>query len=190
PLGGGGRVPPRAWRRGDMEPIARPRAPARLGPVAALATSLVPLAVIQAGQLRYGLAFAAGAGVALFALWLAALGLVRGLRRFLPRGLPYVYRQGLANLYRPANQTLMVVLALGFGAFLLSTLLLVHHNLWRELRVDRGATRPNLVFFDVQPDQRDDVTTRGTAAGPLTAPVVPVVPSPIAALKGRAISEL
>ena len=72
-----------------------------------------------------------------FALWLSALLLVRGLRRFFPRRLPYLYRQGLANLYRPANQTLMVVLALGFGAFLLSTLLLVQHNLLRELRVDR-----------------------------------------------------
>ncbi len=67
---------------------------------------------------------------------------MRGLRRFFPRRLPYLYRQGLANLYRPANQTLMVVLALGFGAFLLSTLLLVQHNLLRELRVDRGAEPP------------------------------------------------
>ena len=184
------RVSPLAVLRRDIEPIAARRDPARLAALAALATSLVALAVIQAGQLRSGLAFAAGAGVALFALWLAALGLVRGLRRFLPRGLPYVYRQGLANLYRPANQTLMVVLALGFGAFLLSTLLLVHHNLWRELRVDRGATRPNLVFFDVQPDQRDDVASRVAAAGPLTAPVVPIVPMRIESLKGRAISEL
>ncbi len=184
------RVSPLAVLRRDIEPIAARRDPARLAALAALATSLVALAVIQAGQLRYGLAFAAGAGIALFALWLAALGLVRGLRRFLPRGLPYVYRQGLANLYRPANQTLMVVLALGFGAFLLSTLLLVHHNLWRELRVDRGATRPNLVFFDVQPDQRDDVAARVAAAGPLTAPVVPIVPMRIESLKGRAISEL
>jgi putative ABC transport system permease protein len=184
------RVSPLAVLRRDIEPIVARRDPARLAALAALATSLVALAVIQAGQLRYGLAFAAGAGIALFALWLAALGLVRGLRRFLPRGLPYVYRQGLANLYRPANQTLMVVLALGFGAFLLSTLLLVHHNLWRELRVDRGATRPNLVFFDVQPDQRDDVASRVAAAGPLTAPVVPIVPMRIESLKGRAISEL
>ena len=61
----------------------------------------------------------------------------------------------------------MVVLALGFGVFLLSTLLLVQHNLLRDLRVDRGAARPNLVFFDVQPDQRDDVRARVTAVGPL-----------------------
>ena len=60
----------------------------------------------------------------------------------------------------------MVVLALGFGAFLLSTLLLVQHNLLRDLRVDRGEARPNLVFFDVQPDQRDDVVARVCGGGP------------------------
>jgi len=42
----------------------------------------------------------------------------------------------------------------------------------------------------VQPDQRDDVTSRVAAAGPLTAPVVPIVPMRIESLKGRAISEL
>ena len=111
---------------------------------------------------------------------------MRGLRRFFPRRLPYVYRQGLANLYRPANQTLMVVLALGFGVFLLGTLVLVQHNLLRELRVDRGAARPNLVFFDVQPDQQDDVEARVAAVGPLTAPVVPIVPMRIQSLEGPA----
>jgi putative ABC transport system permease protein len=84
----------------------------------------------------------------------------------------------------------MVVLALGFGAFLLSTLLLVQHNLLRELRVDRGVSRPNIVFFDVQPDQEDDVRARVAAAGPLTAPVVPIVPMRIQSLKGRPAGEL
>src|SRR5207247_3477736 len=128
-------------------------------------------------------------GIALLALWLAALGSTWAVRRFLvdppsyppprrgegmlqrvrlrvllPR-LPYLWRQGLANLYRPANQTRMVVLALGFGSFLLSTLLLVQHNLLRDLRVDEGTARPNVVFFDIQPDQREDVLARRRAAG-------------------------
>jgi putative ABC transport system permease protein len=46
-----------------------------------------------------------------------------------PARWPYVWRQGLANLHRPANQTVTVVLSLGFGAFLLTTLYLVQHNL-------------------------------------------------------------
>ena len=184
------RVSPLFVLRRDFEAERPRRDMARLLALVALAASLVAMAVIQAGRPALGLAFAAGAAVAILALWLAALALVRGLRRFFPRRLPYVYRQGLANLYRPANQTLMVVLALGFGAFLLGTLVLVQHNLLRDLRVDRGATRPNLVFFDVQPDQQDDVRARVTAVGPLTAPVVPIVPMRIHSLEGRPVAEL
>ena len=185
------RVSPLAVLRRDYEGDSAPRRDlARYAAALALGASLVALAVIQAGRLAYGLAFAAGVGVAVAALWLSALALVRGLRRFFPQRLPYLYRQGLANLYRPANQTLMVVLALGFGAFLLSTLLLVQHNLLRGLRVDRGASRPNVVFFDVQPDQRDDVLARIAAEGPLTAPVAPIVPMRIQSLKGRPAGEL
>ncbi len=133
-------VSPLAVLRRDYEEALVPRRDlARSAAAFALAASLVALAVLQAGRTSFGLGFAAGVGVAVFALWLCAWLLVRGLRRFLPRRLPYLYRQGLANLYRPANQTLMVVLTLGFGAFLLSTLLLVQHNLLGDLRVDRGA---------------------------------------------------
>jgi putative ABC transport system permease protein len=185
------RVSPLAVLRRDYEEDRGPRRDLALGAAAlALGASLVALAVIQAGRFADGLGFAAGVGAAVGALWLCAVLLVRGLRRFFPRRLPYLYRQGLANLYRPANQTLMVVLALGFGAFLLSTLLLVQHNLLRELRVDRGASRPNVVFFDVQPDQRDDVLARVKAEGPLTAPVVPIVPMRILSLKGRPAGDL
>lgn len=184
------RVSPLWVLRRDFEPGRQPRDAARIAAVITLAGSLVALAVIQAGRPVFGFAFAAGAAVALLALWLSALALVRGLRRFFPRRLPYVYRQGLANLYRPANQTLMVVLALGFGVFLLGTLVLVQNNLLRELRVDQSATRPNLVFFDVQPDQQPDVEARVTAVGPLTAPVVPIVPMRIHSLKGRPVEEL
>jgi putative ABC transport system permease protein len=184
------RVSPLAVLRRDYEPERAPADPARWAARAALAASLVALVVLQAGSLVAGLWFAAGIAAALGALWLASWLLVRGLRRSFPARLPYVYRQGLANLYRPANQTRLVVLALGFGAFLLSTLLLVQHNLLRELRVDRGEARPNVVLFDVQPDQKDDVEARVRAFGPLTGPAVPIVPMRIQSIAGRPASEL
>ncbi len=185
------RVSPLAVLRRDYEPgkAAGPDL-ARAAAATTLAASLVVLVVLQAGSLAVGLWFAAAIAAALGALWLASWLLVRALRRSVPARLPYVYRQGLANLYRPANQTLQVVLALGFGAFLLSTLLLVQHNLLRELRVDRGASRPNVVLFDVQPDQKDDVEARVRAFGPLTGPAVPIVPMRIQSIAGRAASEL
>ena len=107
------------------------------------------------------------------------------MRRFFPHRWPYLYRQGLANLYRPANQTVTVVLSLGFGAFLLSTLFLVQHNLLRDLRVGGPGERPNIVFFDIQADQRA-AAWRGDPGGgdDADSPSVPIVPMRIRSVKG------
>ena len=183
------RVSPLMVLRRDYEDENRRRDPARIAAFFALAASVFGLAVLQAGALVPGLGFAAGVGVAVGALGLSAVLLVRSLRRFFPSSLPYLYRQGLANLYRPANQTLSVVLALGFGAFLLATLLLVQHNLLRDLRVDQGQERPNIVFFDVQPDQRDDVVALVKKRAPLVGAPVPIVPMRLHSVKGRLVTE-
>jgi len=184
------RVSPLMVLRRDYDDENPKRDPARIVAFVALAASVAGLAVLQAGALLPGLGFAAGVGVAVGALGLAAVLLVRGLRRFFPSFLPYLYRQGLANLYRPANQTLMVVLALGFGTFLLATLLLVQHNLLRDLRVDQGQERPNIVFFDVQPDQRDDVVALVTERAPLVGQPVPIVPMRLHSVKGQLVTEM
>jgi putative ABC transport system permease protein len=193
PLLGVRRISPLAALRRAYEPEAprKRRDPWRIAAAFLLALSVVALAVLQAQALGPGLSFAAGIGVALLVLWLSALALVRGLRRYFPRGLPYLRRQGLANLYRPANQTVAVVLALGFGAFLLGNVLLMQQNLLRELRMGGGPERANLAFFDIQPDQRDQVVAALRAAGAAPRPPVPVVPMRIESVKGlRASASL
>jgi putative ABC transport system permease protein len=161
------------------------RDPVRILAAALLAASVVMLAVLEAPSRASGIGFALGIGGALLALWAAALALSLALRRFFPSRWPYLWRQGVANLYRPANQTVMVVLALGFGAFLLDTLFLVQHNLLRDLRVDAGADRPNLVLFDIQPDQRSGVEAELRKAGLPVREPVPIVPMRILSLKGQ-----
>jgi putative ABC transport system permease protein len=178
------RVSPLMTLRRDVDPA--PRGRDRLAWLSALvlAGSVVALAVIQVGQLRDGAIFAAGVGLALFFLWLAARGLIRGVRRWFPTRWPYLWRQGLANLYRPANQTVTVVLALGFGAFLLSTLFLVQHNLLRQFRPGGGGTRPNLMFFDIQPSQKDGVAEILREAGLRGTPPVPIVTMRLKSIRG------
>jgi putative ABC transport system permease protein len=125
--------------------------------------------------------------VALLALWGASWLLIRAARRWLPAGWPYVWRQGLANLHRPANQTATVVLAIGFGAFLLGTLFLVQYNLLRTLRITGGPARPNLVLFDIQPDQLATVTRELAAGGHRVVGPAPIVPMRIQSIKGRPV---
>jgi putative ABC transport system permease protein len=164
--------------------------PARLLAAAALVAVTVAIACVQAPTWRAGFGFAAGLGIALVALWGAAWLLARTVRRNVPARWPYVWRQGLANLHRPANQTVVVVLAMGFGAFLLDTLYLVQDNLLGQLRVDTSAERPNVVLFDIQEDQRAGVEERIRQAGlPLREPV-PIVPMRIQSIKGVDVGRI
>jgi putative ABC transport system permease protein len=142
----------------------------------------------EAGGIGVGAAFAAGLAVALGVLWLAASGLRAGMRRGLSPRLAYAWRQGLANLYRPANQTLAVALSLGFGAFLLGTLLSLQTNLLRELRTGEGP-RSNLAFFDIQPDQLEAVVGELKQNGADPGEPVPIVPMRIESLKGVKASQ-
>lgn len=156
----------------------------------ALAASVFGLAAVQVRDPLRGAIFAGAAGAALLILWLAALGLVRGLRRWFPSHLAYIWRQGLANLYRPANQTVLVVLALGFGGFLLTTITVVQQNLLSSFNLDRSPDRPNLVFFDIQPDQLAGLETMLRSDSITFRAAVPIVPMRILSLKGRPVAEL
>ncbi len=190
PLLGVRRVPPLAALRRDFESEPRPRDPWRWAVALALAASTVALASLQVGSGRQGAIFAAGVGVALLVLWGASWALVRAARRWLPDGLPYLWRQGLSNLHRPSNQTVTVVLAIGFGAFLLGTLVLVQLNLLDQLRLAGGPARPNLVLFDIQPDQLAAVERELREAGLSAAAPVPIVPMRIASVKGRPVQRI
>lgn len=155
----------------------------------ALVASAVALVVLQAGDVRTGLGFATGIGVALLGLWLTALLAIRLVRRARTSRLGYPVRQGLANLHRPGNQTRVVVLALGFGVFLLATLYLTQHNLLRPLRRDAG-TRGNLVLFDVQAEQAAGVERILAAERTPVIQRVPIIPMRVHAINGVPVTEL
>ena len=155
-----------------------------------LAGSTVALASHQVGSWRQGAIFAAAVGLALLILWLAAWSLTRLLRgAALPRW-PYVWKQGIANLHRPANQTVTLVLAIGFGAFLLGTLYLIQFNLLRQMEVAGGPARPNLALFDIQPDQLAAVRQVLKEAGLPQTTATPIVPMRILSVKDHPVTEL
>lgn len=182
------RVPPLAALRREVEPGRRRLDPWRLAAIAALAASTVALAALQVGSWRQGAIFSSGVAVALLVLWGASWALIRAARRWLPATWPYVWRQGVANLHRPSNQTTTIVLAVGFGAFLLGTLFLVQYNLLRTLRLTGGPERPNLVLFDIQPDQLAPLEQELRTSGYRVVGPVPIVPMRIQSIRGRPVT--
>jgi putative ABC transport system permease protein len=154
-----------------------------------LVGSVVTLALSRAKSWQQGLGFAAGIFGVLGLLWASASLLSWAARRLVRARWPYVVRQGVANLHRPANQTRAVVLSLGFGAFLVTTLFLVQSNLLERFDVTARASRANLIFFDVQEDQARGVAALARAAGHRVLDEVPIVTMRVAAIKGEPVAE-
>ncbi len=190
PLLGIRAISPLATLRRLTEPPRVGWDPARAVAAMLLAVSVVGLATVQVGSLRIGAWFALGAGVALLVLWLVSLAVIRGARWLAARRWPYLVRQGLANLHRPGNQTVTVVLSLGFGAFLLTTLFTVQANLLHDFSIDAAPDRPNLVLFDIQTDQRSLVDSAIRATGAVPRDFVPIVPMRLEAINGQPVRRL
>ena len=140
----------------------------------ALGASVVGIALMRAQDLEQGFWISVGTLGVLGVLALSAMFLSWLARKTLRQRWPYVVRQGVANLYRPANQTSSVILSLGFGAFLVTTLYLVQSNLLKRFEFNAAASEANLVFFDIQDDQFAGVDSLVSAKGRIlqTAPIV------------------
>jgi putative ABC transport system permease protein len=146
--------------------------------------SVVALGVARADDPRRGLGFSAAIGLAVALLYGAAAALSAGARRIVRPRWPFVLRQGVASLYRPGNQTRAVVLALGFGVFLMSTVYQVQHNLLRSVNLKLDESRANVVFFDVQDDQRAPLDSLIGSKGYTIVQQTPIVSMRIAAING------
>jgi putative ABC transport system permease protein len=151
---------------------------------------VVAIAFLRARTTRQALSMSAATGVAILALGASAALLSWGARKGLRTGWPYVVRQGVANLYRPGNQTRAVVLALGFGAFLVSTLYLVQHSILQRFTTAAAESRGNVVFFDVQQDQAAGLDSIIKSRGNEVVQTAPVVTMRIAAINGKKISDM
>jgi putative ABC transport system permease protein len=147
-------------------------------------------AIWQVGLNRIGVGYAvvllAGfgvlAGVAKLVAW--------GAQRLALRRLPFVWRQGVSNLYRPNNRTVLLLVSLGMGAFLILTLYLTRATLLGQLRFAGGDDRPNLMLFDIQDDQIEPLTALLAQGGTPVRQSAPIVTMRIAKLKGVPVADV
>jgi putative ABC transport system permease protein len=187
------RVSPLQAIRRDADPAALPREwqdGARLVVDGLLVGSLLTIVLTRTETVPQGIAMSIGIVAVVAVLWLSATLLIRGARRGVRPSWPFTIRQGVANLYRPANQTRAVTLALGFGAFLLSTVYLVQANLLGRIQASGEASAGNLLFFDVQDDQVAPLDSLLAAAGHPVVQRTPIVTMRIDAINGRTVREL
>ena len=147
-----------------------------------IALSVGALGIARAETVEQGIGFAAAIAGAVAVLYGAAALLSWSARRLVRPSWPFVVRQGVASLYRPGNQTRAVVLALGFGVFLMSTVYQVQDNLLRTVSVKLDASKANVLFFDVQDDQGAPLDSMIRAHGHGVTQRTPLVPMKIVSI--------
>src|SRR5690606_33476703 len=146
-------------------------------------------AVKQTGNLVQGTLFYAGLLVTFVLLLLISKGLITLIKNILPASSRFVWKQGFSNLFRPNNQTTVLVVVIGLGAFLISTMTLVQDNLLGQVEFVGSGEKSNTVLFDIQPFQKEGVTELVQQYDIPIQQTVPIVTMKIHTLKGKPVEE-
>jgi putative ABC transport system permease protein len=161
--------------------------PVKLGAGAIVIAGLVALAGWQAGSLKIGAIFLAGLAATAFILNLTGSLLIRFVKQ-LRHVNSFVLRQGINSLYRPGNQTKVILLAVGLGAFFIISVRLLQTNLLDEFSLNLAADAPDMYLIDIQPKQREAVHELLTQQLGAKPELIPTLRARIAEVNGQAVN--
>lgn len=132
--------------------------------------------------LALGLAFLALTGVARLVMW--------AVRKYFPSNWNFLWRQSLANLYRPNNQTLVLLISIGLGTTLITTLFFVQNLLLGQVEFTGRDSQPNMVLFDIRTEQKEEIAELATSYDLPLLQQVPIVTMRMAELHGKTRAEM
>jgi putative ABC transport system permease protein len=130
--------------------------------------------------------------VVLLVLAAVALWTLRFLLNRVRLRLPSSVRHGLANLYRPGNQSAAVLAALGTGVMLILAVYLMQAALLRDLRETASPKLPNIFLVDVTTDEIAGVKEffQHQAGVSQALDLMPVVTGRFVSLNGQPVEQL
>ena len=142
-------------------------------------------AYLQMGSIRKTIYFTGGVLFAFIILSALAYAMMWLARKFFPSSWSYLWRQGFANLFRPNNQTLILVVSIGLGTAFICTLFFVQDILINRVTMSSSKNQPNMVLFDIQSEQRQAVNALTLSMNLPVIQEVPIVNMRMIAIKGR-----
>lgn len=128
------------------------------------------------------LTFAVLAGIALLC--------IKAIRRYFPKRWGFTLRQSLLNLFRPNNQTVVLVVAIGLGTFLISTLYFTKDILLAKTEIEQSSENANIIILDVQSNQLKALEKQITAKDLPIISNIPLVTMRMHRIKGELVNNL
>jgi len=93
-------------------------------------------------------------------------------------------------LFRPNNQTRVLMITIGLGAFIISTLNVVEKSMLSQVEFTGQENQSNTILFDIQPSQKDGVVRLMEENKLPVNQVVPIITCRLSDIKGRTIQDL
>lgn len=139
----------------------------------------------------FALTFTCALIVLLLLAWIALRSIHSLLDRLRLR-LPSSLRHGLANLYRPGNQSAAVLAALGTGVMLILTVYLMQVALLRDLRQTASPKLPNIFLVDISTDELAGVKQFFAHQPGVTSPLelIPTITGRVISINGEPLEEM
>lgn len=139
---------------------------------------------------RYALFFILGLIVTFSVLAGMAQLFMKAVKTFFPTGWGFASRQSLLNLFRPQNQTLILILAIGVGTFLISTLYFTKDVLLAQASMENSSETPNIILLDVQSEQQEEVVATIAGNDLSVLENMPIVTMRLHAINDKTVNEM
>lgn len=182
-------VPPLTVLRTDFNP-GRIFSKTRITAIILIAIFPVIFAALQTKSWVTGVMFFLGLIAALICLTVVAIVLLAVVRKFFPHKAGFIWRHSLSSLFRPNNQTRVLMVTIGLGAFIISTLNIVEQSMLSQVEFAGQESQSNTILFDIQPSQRDGVIKLMEDNNLEVNQVVPIITCHLSELKGKPVDVL
>jgi putative ABC transport system permease protein len=138
----------------------------------------------------FALAFVMGVLVTFAILAGIAVVSMKIVKTYFPKRADFTVRQSLLNLFRPNNQTLVLLVAIGLGTFLINTLYFTKDILLAKTNIAQSSENINLITLDVQTDQLDEIIKIFNANDLNIIDNIPLVTMRMHSIKGELVNSL
>jgi putative ABC transport system permease protein len=182
-------VPPLTVLRTNFEPG---RIFSKTKIIALILIGIFPMAfaAIQTKSIVTGVLFFLGLIAVLTCLTSVAILLLWAVRKFFPHNAGFIWRHSLSSLFRPNNQTRVLMVTIGLGAFIISTLNIVERSMLGQVEFQGQENQSNTILFDIQPSQKDGIVKLMHDNNLKVNQVVPIITCRLSELRGKSVDAL
>ena len=179
------KISPLRTLRATIDNTSEPRDYLRWTIYAVIFVVLTTYLYLLTSSLTAALIFVAGILLAYLLLLGVATLVIKLLRNLAPSSGNFIVKQGLSNLYRPDNQTQTIMITIGMGTAVLTTLLILQSILLNNVTLMDEGRQPNMIIYGIETNQMNDLKKLTLQKGLPVLQEVPVVTMKIDGWKGK-----